>query len=231
MLIFYLYHESPSCFLLLFLQLFHWETEWHYSFDYWGSPAWETRHEEEMRGYFNSSVTPDSVHPVDSFFRDAEIVNAAIDFLKRLRARDEPWFLAVGMKGTHMQYQMPHQFWKQYEGLKASQVNITSKHLQFPLNAPILHHVKKTEGTSIAFMKDEGRSKGTEYENYQGTGHGRTISVRGFEELYRGYLACLSYADNQLGRFLNVVDDLGVWNDTIVVFTADHGMHLGEKVR
>lgn len=78
-------------------------------------------------------------------------------------------------------------------------------------------------------MRNEGKSQSIETENYQSMGHGRTISLRGFEELYKGYLACLSYADYELGRLLDVVDELKLWDNTIVVFTADHGMHLGEK--
>ena len=211
-------------------KLFHWESNWHYSYDYWGSPAWENMHKREMDGFMNSSVTPDAIHNEDSgFFRDSEIANAAVRFLRGLNQRPEPWFLGVGFKGTHMQYQMPHRFWKQYEHVTADMVNISAEHLRFPPSAPLLHHLKKTEGSNIVYMKDEGASKGTEVENYQSKGYGRTISVRGFEELYRGYLGCLSYADDQLGKVLDVMDELDVWNNTIVVFTADHGMHLGEK--
>lgn len=210
-------------------KLFHWESEWHYSFDYWGSPDWERIHEKEMKGFFNSSVTPDSVNPVDGFFRDSEIISASLKMIRNLNARTEPWFLGVGLKGTHMQYQMPYQFWKQYEHLTASMLNITQEHLRFPPTTPLLHHVKKTEGNSIAYMQNEGRSPSKASENYQSIGFGRTISIRGFEELYRGYLACLSYADYQLGKLLDVVDELKLWDNTIVVFTADHGMHLGEK--
>ena len=108
-----------------------------------------------------------------------------------------------------MQYQMPKRFWRQYSEVTASAVNISSEHLRFPPSAPLLHHVKKTEGTSIVYMKDEGASKGIEVENYQSNGYGRSVSMRGFEELYKGYLACLSYADDQLGRLLDVMDELG----------------------
>ena len=211
-------------------KLFHWESNWHYSYDYWGSPMWENMHKREMDGFMNSSVTPDAIHDEEKgFFRDSEIANAAVRFLKGLNQRPEPWFLGVGFKGTHMQYQMPHRFWKQYAHITADMVNISAEHLRFPPSAPLLHHLKKTEGSNIVYMKDEGKSKGVEVENYQSKGYGRTISLRGFEELYRGYLGCLSYADDQLGKVLDVMDELKLWDNTVVVFTSDHGMHLGEK--
>ena len=68
---------------------------------------------EEAKGFLNSSVTPDDVHPEDGFFRDSIIVSNGVKFLRELNQRKEPWFLGIGLKGTHMQYQMPKRFWKQ----------------------------------------------------------------------------------------------------------------------
>ena len=44
----------------------------------------------------------------------------------------------------------------------------------------------------------------------------------------RAYYASLSYADQQLGRVLNELEDLGLAESTIVVFWGDHGYQLGE---
>ncbi|KAK2150533.1 hypothetical protein LSH36_401g00067 [Paralvinella palmiformis] len=47
--------------------------------------------------------------------------------------------------------------------------------------------------------------------------------------LRRAYFACVSYVDDLVGRILNAVESLGLSNNTVVVFMADHGYHLGEK--
>jgi uncharacterized sulfatase len=44
----------------------------------------------------------------------------------------------------------------------------------------------------------------------------------------RGYLATVSYMDAQAGRVFAALQRLGVADNTIVVFTGDHGWHLGE---
>ena len=44
----------------------------------------------------------------------------------------------------------------------------------------------------------------------------------------RGYLACVSYVDAQAGRVLDALKRLGLEGNTIIVFAADHGWHLGE---
>lgn len=49
------------------------------------------------------------------------------------------------------------------------------------------------------------------------------------DELMMGYCAAVTFVDKQLGRILDVLDELELWNNVTVVLTADHGMHNGEK--
>lgn len=42
----------------------------------------------------------------------------------------------------------------------------------------------------------------------------------------QSYYAAVSYLDVQVGQLLSALDDAGLSNNTIVVFTADHGKHL-----
>jgi iduronate 2-sulfatase len=44
-----------------------------------------------------------------------------------------------------------------------------------------------------------------------------------------GYCAGVSFVDKQVGKILDVLDQLDLWKNTTVVLTADHGMHNGEK--
>src|SRR5206468_194009 len=43
------------------------------------------------------------------------------------------------------------------------------------------------------------------------------------------YYGMVSYVDRKLGELLDVLDQTGLLNDTVVVFTADHGEMLGER--
>ncbi len=43
-----------------------------------------------------------------------------------------------------------------------------------------------------------------------------------------GYYASVSYMDTQVGKVLKALDESGVADRTIVIFTSDHGYHLGE---
>jgi arylsulfatase A-like enzyme len=44
----------------------------------------------------------------------------------------------------------------------------------------------------------------------------------------RAYCASISFLDAQVGRVLDALDTHGLADDTIVVFTSDHGYHMGE---
>jgi arylsulfatase A-like enzyme len=47
-------------------------------------------------------------------------------------------------------------------------------------------------------------------------------------EAIRAYLACVRFADAQVGRILDQLEASGLAEDTVVLLTADHGFQLGE---
>jgi arylsulfatase A-like enzyme len=47
-------------------------------------------------------------------------------------------------------------------------------------------------------------------------------------QLKRNYMANLTYLDACLGKLIDTFDELDMWKDTLIVFTTDHGLMLGE---
>ncbi len=47
-------------------------------------------------------------------------------------------------------------------------------------------------------------------------------------EAIRAYLACVRFADRQVGRLLDALEESGLRDDTLILLTADHGFQLGE---
>ena len=43
------------------------------------------------------------------------------------------------------------------------------------------------------------------------------------------YLACVASVDENVGRVLKYLDDNGLTNNTVVIYTSDQGMYLGEN--
>ncbi len=54
---------------------------------------------------------------------------------------------------------------------------------------------------------------------------------RDVERLRAIYDSAISYADNQLGRFVSQLKSWGIWDETMLIVTADHGEELFEDRR
>ena len=52
------------------------------------------------------------------------------------------------------------------------------------------------------------------------------LEVEHVRALYAGYV---TFVDSRIGRFLNKVDELGLMENTVILFTADHGTMMGEQ--
>jgi arylsulfatase A-like enzyme len=58
---------------------------------------------------------------------------------------------------------------------------------------------------------------------------GRGASREEAKQVIRAYIAAISFADYNLGRVMAELDRLGLRENTIVMFSVDHGYQLGEK--
>lgn len=54
------------------------------------------------------------------------------------------------------------------------------------------------------------------------------ISPRRLELLNQHYYACISFVDYQISRLIDVLKERGMYDDTILVFSSDHGELMGD---
>lgn len=57
---------------------------------------------------------------------------------------------------------------------------------------------------------------------------GAAAGAKGEVPVNLDYFRCVSAADDNLGRLLRALDELGLADDTVVVFSSDNGYYLGE---
>jgi len=62
-------------------------------------------------------------------------------------------------------------------------------------------------------------------------GHSSDYTPAELQNLWAHYAAEAELVDRHIGRILQKIDDLQLWDEAIVVVTADHGMSLGEHQR
>lgn len=116
------------------------------------------------------------------------------------RQKDRPFFLAVGFFRPHTPYVSPRGYFDLYPE-KEMRVVQGVKEDQADLPKPALGSYKKEQDK----LTDDLR-----------------------RQSLQAYLASISFMDTQVGRVLGALERLGLADNTIVVFTSDHGYHTGE---
>ena len=149
---------------------------------------------------YEAASLPDEIYP------DGQIASKAIQTLNRIK--DETFFLGVGFRKPHLPFNCPQKYWDLYpkEGIRLPE------NIYPPENVPPMAMHDNYELRSYAGMPKTGPMAEIDAIN-----------------LIRGYRACVSYMDAQIGRVLQELERLQLNEKTIVVFWSDHGYHLGEN--
>lgn len=129
---------------------------------------------------------------------DYQAASRAIMRLEELQA--EPFFLAVGLVRPHVPLVAPTADFQRYDPALLSLAESVPGDL--------------ADIPSIGVFWNEN-SRGPNSDNDR-------------RQVLRAYYAAVSFMDTQVGRVLDRIDQLGLADDTYIVFTSDHGYHLGE---
>lgn len=143
----------------------------------------------------------------DDALGDGQVANEAVDHIERLSKQDRPFFLAVGFYKPHLPFNAPKKYWDLYDNARIE----LPDNYHIPENAP----------------KEAIHNFG-ELRNYAAVPKKGPVSDEMARTLIRGYYACVSYTDAQIGRVLDALDKNGLNDNTIVVLWGDHGWNLGE---
>ena len=60
------------------------------------------------------------------------------------------------------------------------------------------------------------------------TGRSKDATPEQFRKMKAYYYAIISHVDDQIGRIMKTLEDEGLRDNTLIIFTADHGEHLGD---
>ncbi|NWQ81331.1 IDS sulfatase, partial [Columbina picui] len=144
---------------------------------------------------------------------DIQSTEEAIRLLDVMKTSKQKFFLAVGYHKPHIPLRYPQEFLKLYP-----LENITLA--PDPWVPEKLPSVAYNPWTDIR-QRDDVKALNVSFpygplpDDFQ-------------RQIRQSYYAAVSYLDMQVGLLLNALDDLGLSNSTVVVFTADHGWSLGE---
>jgi arylsulfatase A-like enzyme len=144
----------------------------------------------------------------DDSYPDGQTALKAIETLQRLKEKGKPFFLGVGFVKPHLPFTCPKKYWDMYPA--------------------------ETIKPAANACRPDGAPEPAFHSNYELRSYG-TVPASGDIphelglKLIRGYRACTTFMDAQLGRVIDEVDRLGLRENTIIILWGDHGYHLGEN--
>ena len=134
---------------------------------------------------------------------------AASQGIERINTVKEPLFLSLGIYRPHVPWVVPQEYFDLYP----------------------LEQVQFAERLADDLEDLSGRFKTLAHlEAKFGKGYNDMIAKEGYDRQFvRAYLACVTFADEQLGRILDAWDASPHAEDGYIVLWSDHGYTLGEK--
>jgi choline-sulfatase len=142
-------------------------------------------------------------HLNEADMNDTKMADAAVAQLQR--KHDRPFFIACGLFHPHMPWYVPRKYFDMY-----------------PLDDVKLPPMLEND-------LDDLPPLGRAVTQGKSTFVDRVMANNVHREGVRAYLAATAYADAQVGRILDALEQSPYQDSTIVVLLSDHGFHLGEK--
>jgi len=136
---------------------------------------------------------------------DEEAQFRALEYMRyqAIEAPEDPFFLCVSYTNPHESFQITQEYWDLYTNQEAGMPEIPDPGVDghHPYNRWLQVHHGVTRYTPTEEVVRASR---------------------------RAYLGMISYVDTLVGQLIAELKRLGLYDDTIIVFTSDHGDMLGE---
>ncbi len=179
-----------------------------YPSDHGWTPDWSRPNERVDWWYHNMDSVIEAgpcerTNQID--FDDEVAFNAQRKIYDIARREDErPFFLTVSFTNPHDPYACPREHWDRYD-----------------------HDAVDMPATGYIPDADiDAHSRRLRHAYRQSPDAVTDEQVRNARHAYYGQI---SYVDDKIGGLLKALDDTGARENTIIIFTADHGDMLGEK--
>lgn len=126
----------------------------------------------------------------------------SVEFLEKRGAGEQPWYLYAGFIHPHPPFAPPIPWHKLY---RASDM-------------PLPDIPENTDDLLFSINRFQNRYK---YRD-------RGLDLNLIRCMRAFYYACISFVDTQIGRMLATLEKTGQLDQTLIIFTADHGEYLGD---
>ena len=181
-------------------------------------------------GYYTASISPfperhssywftaglnEQVNTGRMGFESAEeIMPSVMDWLDR-RGTGDNWCLHINMWDPHTPYRAPAEFGNPFENEPIS-AWLTQEVFQEHLK-----HVGPHSVNEISMYSDQSNPNLPRQL-------GKATNMDELRQVMDGYDCGIRYMDGKIGEIINLLKEKGIYEDTAILVTADHGENMGE---
>lgn len=123
---------------------------------------------------------------------------------------DEPFFLQIGFPGPHPPYDPTPEALAQYDGIRMPDAHATQEDLD---SQPFALQELRRDHLTV---------------DHDGIVHSEHPTDEQSQRRRKHYMANVTMIDEQMGMLIDALGRRGVLDDTVIVFTSDHGDCLGD---
>ncbi|KAF3693577.1 Iduronate 2-sulfatase [Channa argus] len=220
------YFKSRGYFTMSVGKVFHPGIASNYTDDYpysWSIPAYHPasfRYEKEKmckgedgKLHANLLCAVNVTEQPGGTLPDLESTEEAVRLLKSQASGNDPFFLAVGFHKPHIPFRIP----QEYLSLYPLEEMTLAPDPDVPRRLPPVAYNPWTD----VRKRDDVQKLNISFP-YGPVPKDFQLRIR------QHYYAAVSFMDAQVGRLLSTLDELRLADNTVVVFTSDHGWSLGE---
>lgn len=172
-------------------------------------PFWEYRHSSDFAECPNKASACAINGSLDQIY-DYRLASHTIQTIRTVHSLGKPFFVMAGFRRPHRDFLVHSKYWNMYD---EKNINTAIHNHRDPSQPEMaFHHAGVTlpNGTTVPGNADQ------------------TWPVDIQKWFIKGYLSAVTQTDAQVGRILDVLDELELTDNTLVVLHADHGWQLGE---
>lgn len=192
--------------------------------------------------YYNPTMKTPSGNVKHVGYTTEIITDEALKYLKDVRDQDQPFFLMYQHKAPHRNWQPskthiskydgqtiaePATLYDDYKGRSSAaskQAMTVATHLT-PNDLKLVPQRGLTEQQTKYWNEAYG-PKNEAFEKSNLTG--KELIQWKYQRYVKDYLRCIDSVDDNVGRILDYLDESGLADNTIVIYTSDQGWYLGE---
>lgn len=177
------------------------------SWDHKVNPRGRDKDDEDITfslnpGSFGATLSWLAADGKDEEQTDGMVATESIKLLEQYAEDETPFFLAVGFYKPHTPYVAPKKYFELYDLDDIVVPKIPEGYLET---------IPQRAAQSVTAFKNQ-----------------INLPEETARKAILAYYATISFMDAQIGRVLDAVDELGLRENTVVLFSSDHGYHMGE---